>query len=94
MDINEIKKKLKSFFDSVSMIQGGMATEALEAELAQIENIYALLIFGCFVGMPTPPVHITLRLLPEMQEELVLMMNRVSVAKGPISELFSTLDVI
>ncbi|RKX71738.1 hypothetical protein DRP43_02220 [candidate division TA06 bacterium] len=94
MNINEIKAKLKSFFDSVSMIQRGMATEALEAELAQIENIYALLIFGCFVGMPTPPVHITLRLLPEMQEELILMMNRVSVAKGPISELFSTLDVI
>ena len=46
MNINEIKAKLKSFFDSVSMIQRGMATEALEAELAQIENIYALLILS------------------------------------------------
>ena len=94
MNMNEFKAKLKQIFDSMSMIQAGMATEALEVELSQIENIYALLVFGCFVGMPTPPVHITLRLLPDMQAELILMMNRVSVAKGPLSELFSSLDVI
>lgn len=93
MNLKKIKERIKQSLKFVSGMQRGMATDIIEVELVELENIFSLLLFGCFVGLPTPPVHLTLKLLPVMQDELMLMFNRVSTAKGPLSELFSTLDV-
>jgi len=93
MNLKKIRERIKQSFKFVSGMQKGVATDIVEVELAELENIFALLLFGCFVGLPTPPVHLTLRLLPVMQDELILVFNRVSTAKGPLSELFSVLDV-
>lgn len=90
MNLKQIKERIKGF---TSGMQGAMATDSIEVELVELENIFSLLLFGCFVGLPTPPVHLSLKLLPVMQDELIVMLNRVSTAKGPLSELFSTLDV-
>ncbi len=57
----------------------------------ELENIFTLLLFGSFTGMPSPPVHITLQLLPLMEKELKLMFNRISVAHDALAEVVSTL---
>jgi hypothetical protein len=93
----EIWKKIESiakrWFESLSFFERGLATSVIEVELAQLENIFALLLFGCFVGFPAPPVHLTLKLLPKMERELIIMINRVFTSKEPLGELFSTLDI-
>ncbi len=89
----KIKNRAKKWFIAISFFEKGLATGVIEVELIQLENIFAILLFGCFVGLPAPPVNITLKLLPKMEKELLIMMNRVFTSKDPLGELFSTLDI-
>ena len=69
------------------------ATEIVEYELYELQNIFAIVVIGSFVGMPAPPMQITLDLLPFMEEELIIMMDKISTANSPISDLVSIMDV-
>ena len=82
----QVKKKIVS--DSVRH----QAIDVLEWETSELENIFALLVFGSFVGLPSTPSSITLNLLPHMEKELEKMIEKVETAAGPISDLFSHLD--
>lgn len=68
------------------------SVDVLEWEISELENIFALLVFGSFVGIPATPSSVTLNLLPYMEKELHHMLDKVDTAAGPISELFSHLD--
>jgi hypothetical protein len=91
--MEKIKRKIAECIESISFFEKGLATQVVEVELIQLENIFALLLFGCFVGLPAPPVNLTLELLPKMEKELTIMMSRVFTSKDPLGELFSTLDI-
>ena len=69
------------------------ATHLLEWETEELENIFALLIFGEFIGIPSAPSYISLNLMPLMENDLQLMLDKVDTASGPVSELFSYLDI-
>jgi hypothetical protein len=86
-----VKANLRAFFRDVRSVNRGKATELLEFELLELRNIFALLLFGSFVGMPAPPVHITLKLLPLMDEDVQLMLRRINVAHDALAEVVSTL---
>ena len=88
-----VKKRLKQLIIVISFFEKGLATDVIEVELVQLENIFALILFGCFVGLPAPPVHLTLKLLPKMEKEMLIMINRVFSSKDPLGELFSTFDI-
>ena len=87
--IRFLKDKLH-FLKSVSRHR---AVDLVEWEKSEIENIFSLLIFGSFIGIPSTPVQITLDLLPYMEEELITMISKVDMASGPVSVLFSNLDI-
>ena len=70
------------------------AVETLEMELGEMENIFGLLVLGSFIGFPSPPMQITLDLLPKMEQHFLLMLNKVDMAQSPISDLLSTFDVM
>ncbi len=86
-----IKTKVRAFFQDVQIINRNKATELLEFEVLELRNIFALLLFGSFVGMPAPPVHITLQLLPLMEKEVQVMLRRINVAHDALAEVVSTL---
>ena len=88
--MNNYLKKWWSAFDRANRMK---AITALTWETSELEHIFALLTVGIFVGMPSPPIQISLDLLPDLEDELVLLLNKVAVAQGPISDLFSILDV-
>lgn len=69
------------------------AVEIIAIELEEMENIFGLLVLGSFVGLPSPPMNVALDLMPFMEQELILMMEKVDTATTPVSELFSTFDV-
>jgi len=69
------------------------AVETIESELEEMENIFGVLVLGSFVGMPSPPMQISLDLMPHMEKELLLMMEKVDTANEPISQLFSVFDI-
>jgi hypothetical protein len=84
-------EQIRFLFNDLQIINSNKATDILEFEVLELRNIYALLLFGSFVGMPAPPVHITLQLLPLMQEEVELMLKRINVAHDALAEVVSTL---
>lgn len=85
---------IKSAGRFVDEMHRSKATERLEWETRELENIFSLLTLGAFVGMQAPPMHISLELLPEMEQELVIMTNRVCMAQDPLADLFSMFDAL
>ena len=93
MLLNKILLYLKSRFHFLGTLTRHQATGILEWEKSELENVFSLLVFGSFIGLPGSPAHITLELLPHMEKELIQMVNKVQTAAGPISDLFSNLNV-
>lgn len=87
--IKKLKNILKSF-DKGNRIR---AAEPHEWEERELRNVFALLVCGSFLGHPSPPMHITSELLPEMEEDLEIMFEQLDLSRNPLSELFSRLDV-
>jgi hypothetical protein len=92
--IIKIKKKSLAFLRYFDVASKSKAVNILEFELGELENIFALLVLGAFIGFPSPPMQITLDLLPEMEKHFIMMLNKVDTAESPISELLSAFDVL
>lgn len=69
------------------------AVDHLEDEVEEMEYIFAMLCQGAFIGMPGPPARISLDLLPDMEKDLILLMERVQTTHEPLSRLFSVFDI-
>lgn len=89
--MKRVLARVREFFRNIRIVDRDKATELLEFELLELENIFALLVLGSFIGLPAPPVHLTLQLLPRMERELRVMLERVSVAHDGLSEVVSVL---
>lgn len=87
------KKNLVSIYKIADEVARGKAVDAIEAELEELEHVFALLVQGAFVGIPSPPMQISLSLLPLMEREILLMTEKIDTANEPLSHLFSTFDV-
>jgi len=85
--------KLTSFVSISSEVFRGKAVTTIETELEELEHIFGILVLGSYVGMPSPPVHISLDLMPLMERELIMMMEKIDTANEPMAQLFSTLDI-
>ncbi len=71
------KIKMNKIFEVIRGIFTGRSIEYVSVELRELENIFALIMLGSFIGLPSPPTSISLRLLPYMGRELVVM-TRIS----------------
>ena len=88
-----IKNKIVSAFHVADEVMRSKAIETIEYEVGELDNIFAILVLGAFIGIPSPPIHITMALLPEMENELEIMIEKVSTAHDPLGDLFSVLDI-
>ncbi len=89
--MKRVRDVVVGFLRDLRSVDRDKATSLLEFELLELENIYSLILFGSFVGMPAPPVHITLQLLPLMHREVRTMLARIGVAHDALAEIVSTL---
>lgn len=85
--------KLKNLLSSFDKNNRANAAEAHEWEEKELRNVFGLLVCGSFLGHPSPPMHISSELLPEMEEDLKIMFEQLDLSRNPLSELFSRLDV-
>jgi hypothetical protein len=51
------------------------------------------MVMGSFIGIPAPPVHVTMDLLPVMHKEMAIMLDKVATAHDPLGDLFSVLQI-
>jgi hypothetical protein len=91
--IRKLKAKITSVWEIVAEVARGKAINTIEVEVEELENIFGLLVLGSFIGYPSPPMQISLDLMPLMEKELILMLEKVNTAHEPIAQLFSVLDI-
>jgi len=84
--------RLIRFFRNWDNTNRHAISELHEWECKELQHIFALLVLGSLTGLPAAPTPITLELLPDMEEELILLMDKISTAHDPLGELFSLLD--
>ena len=87
------KKKLALLWSRIRGLVHGQAFDIMAWECSELQHIFALLLLGSCVGIPSSPVHITFELLPYLEDELFLLLEKTDLAAGPLSELFSHLNV-
>jgi hypothetical protein len=92
--LGQLLEKLRAGWKLAEEVHKHQATDRLEWENRELENIFSLLVLGSFVGIQAPPMYISLELLPEMEQELTLMANRACTAQDPLADLFSMFDVL
>ena len=95
--IKTIMQSIKGrLFDTWKVAEGvarSKAVETTEYEAEELDHIFGLLVLGSYVGLPSPPMQISLDLMPLMEKELMLMMAKVDTAHQPISDLFSVFEI-
>lgn len=78
---------IRQFFEDVKTVNNEKATGILEYEIAQMENIFCLIVFGSFIGMPAPPSYLTLQLMPLMEREAGRLFDSVCTSRDALGEL-------
>ena len=91
--IKKLKAKIISFWEIADEVARGKAVNTIEVEVEELENIFGMLVLGSFIGFPSPPMQISLDLMPLMEKELILMLEKVDTAHEPLAHLFSVLDI-
>ena len=61
------------------------ATSYVEQELEELENLFAMLVFSPLVGIATIPPIVSLSLLPYMEEEIIIALDRSLRSDDPYS---------
>jgi hypothetical protein len=85
--------KVRTFFSYVSQVHRLKATDMLIFEVNEMENVFAMLVFGSFCGLPAPPAAIAIELLPYMEDELRLMVSRSDFAQDAMCSVMDMLHV-
>ncbi len=85
--LEKVAAFVKQLLADIKAVNAEKATGILEYETKQLQTIFCLLVFGSFIGMPSPPVHLTLQLMPLMEEDASLLFSSVCVAKDALGEL-------
>jgi hypothetical protein len=62
-------------------------------EMEELENIFALLLLGSFVGFPSPPTFLAVELLPFMEKELRVLNRRAGEANDMLAEMCGILGI-
>lgn len=84
---------LKKALWTIVQVNREKATEMLDFELKELENIFALLILGGFVGLPSPPSPIAVELLPYMEKDLIVLLARTDLSEDPLGVLAGILEI-
>ena len=91
--IKWLKDKVVGFWKIADEVARYKAVDTIEYELEEMHNIFGILVLGAFIGIPSPPIHITMELLPDMEKEFKLILEKVQIAHDPLGELFSVLGI-
>jgi len=83
--------RLQSVWDLLKGFGSGLryqSTEYVEYELREIENIFSLLLVGSFIGIPSPPSNISIRVLPYLAREMYVMGRKAGDMDDISGEVF------
>ena len=91
-----LKKTLENFIKNFGyFLEGfkGESTSALEMELSEMENGFALIIFSSLMGLPSPPSFLGMALLPYMEHEIKTMIFKSEDLDDKLANFFDLSDI-
>ena len=91
--LKTIQKKVQGIRGCYEQQAKAQFAAPLIMESEEMENIFGLLVLGSFIGMPSPPMQITLDLMSVMEKELIRMLEKVDTSSSPLSDLASIFEV-
>jgi hypothetical protein len=91
--LKRINDKLLNAWQTADQVARAKAVDTIEYEVEELDNIFGIIVLGAFIGIASPPIQITLGLLPVMENELEIMLDKVSTAHDPLGELFSVFSI-
>lgn len=90
MDILDFFKRL---FADIDASHRERAAALTEVEVKELENIFALLLLGSFIGLPSPPSFLSIELLPFMKRELTVLISRARDEGDMLAEMVGTIGI-
>ena len=84
---------IRDFFSTFHASHQERAAALTIVEAEELENIFALLLLGSFVGFPSPPTFLAVELLPFMEKELTILNRRAKDSSDMLAELCGTLGI-
>ncbi|ASJ03754.1 hypothetical protein A3L09_06890 [Thermococcus profundus] len=87
--LEDIRAFLKGFGSSFK----DQSTEYIEFEERELENVFALVLMGSFVGIPSPPTTLVVRLMPHMVKEMHVMQQRAVNMDDIFGEIAGMFDI-
>jgi len=88
-----VRNVVNKMLNAVASIFKGKSIEYIGVELRELENIFALLIIGSFIGLPSPPTSISLRLLPYLGRELIVVTHISERLDDMLGEMAGIFDI-
>ncbi len=86
-------KKIKYFFEGFLGSFKSQSTEFIEFEERELENVFAILLMGSFVGIPSPPTTLVMRIMPHMVREIYVMQRRAVDMDDILGEMAGLMDI-
>ena len=78
--IKNLKNLVKAFLEVLEgASQEHKYKELMRREAGRAEDLFLLLCFGDFIGIPSPPPYITFKLLPYIVQELPGLLHRAQL---------------
>ncbi len=87
--IEDVSAFLKGFGSAFKQ----QSTEYIEFEERELENVFALILMGAFVGIPSPPTTLVVRLMPHMVREMHVMQRRAVDLDDVFGEIAGMFDI-
>jgi hypothetical protein len=86
-------QKIRDFLKGFGEAFRDQSTEYIEFELKELENVFALVLMGSFVGIPSPPTTLVLRLMPYMADEIRVMESRAVNLDDVFAQVAGMFDI-
>jgi len=84
-----IGHEIVGFFMGIAEASRDKATDQIQYEAREMEHMFTLMIFGDAVGLPSPPISVTMELLPLMTADFEKMILRATQTGNGLSEIAS-----
>jgi hypothetical protein len=84
-------KYCRQIFSDMDAAQREQLVALTCVEAQELENVFALLLLGSFVGHPAPPTFLAVELLPFMEKELKILNRRAEDASDMLAEMIGVL---
>ncbi len=91
--VKKIVEDVRAFLTGFMGSFRDQSTEYIEFELRELENVFTLILMGAFIGIPSPPTTLVMRLMPHMVREMHVMHQRAVNLDDVFAEVAGMFDI-